>query len=205
VPRGRERTFDTDVALERAVELFSRQGYEGTSIAELTKAMEISPPSLYAAFGNKRKLFDLVVQRYREQRSPYMEDALGQPTAQLVAEAFLVGAAEHDARPGKPPGCLTVRGCLASGDEDTGVVELLSDQRRANQEALQRRLEQGVLDGDLPAGTNCAAVARYLATVAQGIAVQASGGATQAQLLEVAAVALTAVPVPPRHDRLGAA
>jgi len=204
MPRGRVRTFDADAALDRAVDLFARQGYEGTSIAELTEVMGINPPSLYAAFGNKRALFDRVVQRYAEHRRPYLEDVVGQPTAQLAAERFLVGAAEHDAQPGGPAGCLTVQGCLAGGDGERGVAEMLARRRSENQATLQRRLEQGAADGDLPADTDCAALARYLSTVAQGIAVQASGGASRDELLTVAQVALAAVPAPPRRRRRAA-
>jgi AcrR family transcriptional regulator len=196
VPRGRTRTFDADAALDRAVGLFARQGYEGTSIAELTAVMGINPPSLYAAYGNKRRLFELVVERYAEHRRAYLEHVMGQPTARLAAQRFLEGAAEHDTAPGEPRGCLTVQGGLATNVEDQEVAALLAGRRAANQEALQRRLEQGVSDGDLPAGTDCVALARYLSTVSQGISVQASGGATREQLLEVAAIALAAIPQP---------
>ena len=199
--RGGKRIFDLDVALEQALDLFARQGYEGTSIAELTSVMGINPPSLYAAFGNKRQLFDLVVERYAEHRRPYLEDVLGQPTAQLAAERYLVGAVEHDTAPGQPTGCLTVQGCLACDSEDSDVAAQLADVRRSTQEAVQRRLEQGLAEGDLPAGTDCAALARYLSTVDQGISVQASGGASREQLLAMVAVALAAVPEPPRRRR----
>jgi AcrR family transcriptional regulator len=194
MPRGRTRTFDADAALDRAVDLFARRGYEGTSIAELTAVMGINPPSLYAAYGNKRKLFDLVVERYAEHRRAYLEDVMGQPTARLAAQRFLEGAAEHDTAPGEPRGCLTVQGALATNVEDQEVAALLAERRAANQDVLQRRLEQGVADGDLPAETDSGALARYLCTVSQGISVQASGGATRKQLLEVAALALTAIP-----------
>jgi AcrR family transcriptional regulator len=193
MPRGRTRTFDADAALDRAVDLFARRGYEGTSIAELTTVMGINPPSLYAAYGNKRRLFDLVVERYAEHRRAYLEDVMGQPTARLAAQRFLEGAAEHDTAPGEPRGCLTVQGGLATNVEDQEVAALLAERRAANQDVLQRRLEQGVADGDLPAETDCGALARYLCTVSQGISVQASGGATRKQLLEVAALALTAI------------
>jgi AcrR family transcriptional regulator len=194
MPRGRTRTFDADAALDRAVDLFARQGYDATSIAELTAIMGISPPSLYAAYGNKRQLFDLVVARYAEHRRAYLEDVMGQPTARLAAQRFLEGAVEHDTEPGEPRGCLTVQGCLATGEEDQDIAALLAQRRAANQEALRRRLEQGVADRDLPVETNCAALARYLCTVSQGISVQASGGVAREQLLEVTALALTAVP-----------
>jgi AcrR family transcriptional regulator len=194
MPRGRTRTFDADAALDRAVDLFARRGYEGTSIAELTAVMGINPPSLYAAFGNKRELFDLVVERYAEHRRAYLEDVMGQPTARLAAQRFLEGAAEHDTAPGEPRGCLTVQGGLVTNVEDQDVAAFLAERRAANQDVLQRRLEQGVADGDLPTETDCGALARYLCTVSQGISVQASGGATRKQLLEVAALALTAMP-----------
>jgi AcrR family transcriptional regulator len=139
-------------------------------------------------------LFDLVVERYAEHRRAYLEDVMGQPTARLAAQRFLEGAAEHDTAPGEPRGCLTVQGGLATNVEDQEVAALLAQRRAANQEVLQRRLEQGLSDGDLPAGTDCVALARYLCTVSQGISVQASGGASREQLLEVAAIVVAAMP-----------
>jgi AcrR family transcriptional regulator len=198
MPRGGKRTFDADVALGKALDLFARQGYEGTSIADLTQAMGINPPSLYAAFGNKRHLFDLVVERYGELRRPAFEEALAQPTAQLAAERYLVGAVEYDTAPGQPPGCLTVQACLTCDSGDQDVATQLADVRRSTQEAMQRRFEQGLAEGDLPEGTDCAALARFIATVDHGISVQASGGATREQLLEMVAVALAAFPKRPR-------
>jgi AcrR family transcriptional regulator len=202
MPRGRTRAFDADAALEHAVDLFARQGYEGTSIAQLTEAMGITPPSLYAAYGNKRQLFDLVIERYGEHRHSYMEDVMSQPTARLAAKRLLEGAAEHDTEPGQPRGCLTVQGCLATSPEDREIAETLARVRAANQDAIRHRLQQGVEDGDLPTGTNTAALARYISTVSQGISVQASGGASRQQLLEVAELALAAIPEVTRPQRL---
>jgi AcrR family transcriptional regulator len=193
MPRGRTRSFDADAALDRAVDLFSHHGYEGTSIAQLTEAMGITPPSLYAAYGNKRHLFDLVIERYSEQRRPHMESVISQPTARLAAKRYLEGTAEHDTEPGQPRGCLTVQGCLAASHE---VAEALARRRTANQEAIQRRFQQGVEDGDLPSSTDTAALARYMSTVS----VQACGGASREQLLEVAGLALATIPeVTVRH------
>jgi AcrR family transcriptional regulator len=199
MPRGRTRTFDADAALESALDLFARRGYAGTSIAQLTEAMGITPPSLYAAYGNKRNLFDLVMQRYAEHRGPYLADVMSQPTARLAAKRFLEGAAEHDTQPGRPPGCLTVQGCLASSPEDHEVSEALARVRSANQQAMKTRLDRGVEEGDLPGDADTAALARYISTVAQGISVQASAGASRKELMKVAELALAAIP---KGDRI---
>lgn len=192
--RGRARSFDADEALECALDLFARQGYEGTSIAQLTEAMGITPPSLYAAYGNKRELFDRVIERYAEHRRAYMEDVLTQPTAVLAARRFLEGAVEYDTRPGRPRGCFTVQGCLVGSPEDHDVPQALARVRARNQKTIQGRLERGIEDGDLPADTDPAALARYLSTVAQGISVQSSAGASRKELLKVASIALAAFP-----------
>lgn len=196
VPRGRTRTFDVDIALEQALDIFSRQGYDATSIAQLTETMGLTPPQIYSAFGNKRELFDRVVERYGEHRQDYVDEVMAQPTARLVAQRYLEGAAEHDTRPGRPPGCLTVQGCLSAAHDSRDVVEALAQVRARNQAALARRLRRAVKDGDLPADTDAAALARYLATVAQGISVQASAGATHGQLQDVVRMALAALEGP---------
>lgn len=193
VPRGRPRTFDVDIALDQALDIFSRQGYDATSIAQLTATMGLTPPQLYSAFGSKRELFDRVVERYGEHRKDYVDDFVAQPTARRVAQHYLEGAAEHDTRPGRPPGCLTVQGCLSAAPDSRDVVEALARVRGRNQAALERRLRRAVEDGDLPADADAAALARYLATVAQGISVQASAGASHQELQEVVRVALAAL------------
>lgn len=194
MPRGRTKTFDVDATLERAVDLFSRRGYEGTTTAALTEAMGLTPPQLYRGYGDKRELFDRVLERYGEHRRAYMEDVMAQPTARLAVQRFLEGAAEHDTRAGEPRGCLTVQGCLTAKPEHEGVAEALAGVRAANQAAIERRLRRGVEDGDLPADVDTEALARYVSTVSQGISVQASGGASREELLGVAALALAAVP-----------
>lgn len=194
MPRGRTRTFDPEQALEQAVDLFARQGYEGTSISQLTRAMGLTPPQLYLAYGSKRELFDRVIERYGEHRRPDMDDVMSQPTARRAARRWLEGAAEHDTRPGHPRGCLTVQCLLAASPGDQDAADALARVRNVNQAALQRRLEQGVRDGDLPPDTDSASMARYLSTVSQGISVQASGGASRESLLAIVDFALAAIP-----------
>src|SRR6478752_8329148 len=110
--RGRPRGFDTDEALDRAVEVFWRQGYEGTTLDDLTGAMGINRPSLYAAFGNKEATFRRAVERYSQVDMSYVAEALAQTTTRAVAEHYLRSNVVAITRPGKPAGCLSVQGGL---------------------------------------------------------------------------------------------
>src|SRR2546425_106227 len=113
VPVGRPRAFDTDRALDRALRVFWQKGYEGTSLSDLTRAMDINRPSLYAAFGNKAALFRKVLDRYAEGPASYVREALNEPTARAVVERLLRGAARLQTDPRNPRGCLIVQGELS--------------------------------------------------------------------------------------------
>src|SRR5437899_11421190 len=91
MPSGRTRQFDVDEALDRALEVFWARGYEGATLPELTRAMGINRPSLYAAFGNKEQLFRKALDRYQAGPLSFMAEALSRPTAREVAEAVLSG------------------------------------------------------------------------------------------------------------------
>src|SRR5215470_5642962 len=116
MPGGRPRTFDMDKALDRALDVFWRKGYEGTSLSDLTKAMGINRPSLYAAFGNKANLFRKALDRYDDGPATYVHEALDEPTAHAVVERLLRGAVDLLTDPCTPPGCLMVQGALACGE-----------------------------------------------------------------------------------------
>jgi len=192
--RGRPREFDIDQALDRALEVFWRKGYEGASISELTEAMGINRPSLYAAFGNKEELFRKALDRYVKGPAAYTYEALEAPTARAVAECILRGAADALTDPHSPHGCLGVRGALSCGDAALSIKEEVCARQSEWQAELQARLERAKLDGDLSGGANCADLALYVATVTRGMAVQAAGGATRKQLRKVADMALQAWP-----------
>src|SRR5258707_4477360 len=113
---GRPRGFDVDEALDRALEVFWRQGYEGTALSDLTAAMGINRPSLYAAFGNKEALFRKVLDRYAERTTASVVHALAEPTARTVVERLLLAAADAQTDPCNPRGCLMVQGALSCGE-----------------------------------------------------------------------------------------
>src|SRR5882724_4858647 len=170
---GRPRGFDVDEALDRALEVFWRQGYEGTALSDLTAAMGINRPSLYATFGNKQALFRKVLDRYADGPAAYAARALELPGARDVIEALVYGAIELTTGPDTPLGCINVRTAQACGP----------DAEPARHEAtLRRRLRRAQAEGDLPPGADPDDLAQFVTTFIDGIAVQASGGASRAQL-----------------------
>jgi AcrR family transcriptional regulator len=194
VPKGRPREFDVEKALGRALKVFWRKGYEGATLPELTRAMGINRPSLYAAFGNKEGLFRKALDRYAEGPAAYVREALNEPTARAVAERLLGGTIDLLTRPRNPRGCLLVQGALACGEAAEAVRRELVARRLAGDAALRQRFERALADGDLPADADPADLARYVVTVIRGMAVQAAGGASREELRRVAEMALRAWP-----------
>lgn len=192
--RGRPREFDTEKALDKAMLLFGRHGYEGTSLAALTEVMGINVPSLYAAFGNKEELFRRVVARYIEKPASYLPLALKEPTARRVTQRLFSGAINMVIKHGHPNGCLLVHGALASGPNAEAARKELNHYRAAAESAVHRRFERAIAEGDLPASADPAKLACYVITVIWGMSVQAAGGATRAQLKQVADQATQAWP-----------
>jgi AcrR family transcriptional regulator len=193
-PRGRPREFEVEKALDQALLLFWRHGYEGTSLAALTMAMRISAPSLYAAFGTKEQLFLKAVDRYLQKPASYLPDALLEPTARRAAEKLFRGAIHMVMNPRHPGGCLLVQGALVSGPIADSMRSELRQRRRRAEAAVKIRFERARLDGDLSRRVDPAALAKFVVTVLWGMSVQAAGGATRAELEQVARMAMKAWP-----------
>jgi AcrR family transcriptional regulator len=190
---GRPREFDIDEALDKAMKVFWKQGYEGTSLTDLTEAMGINRPSLYAAFGNKEALFSKAIDRYLVcGNSDNL--ALRLPTAREVVSEKLRSSAEFLADTSHPAGCMTVVTALACSPESKRVHDTLADKRLADEIRLRMRLERALIEGDLPENASPVALARYVSTVIEGMSVQARDGATREDLLEIAAMAMRAWP-----------
>lgn len=182
---GRPRGFDADRALDRALAIFWRDGYEGASLPALTRAMGINRPSLYAAFGNKEALFRKAVERYERGAAGYAPKALRQTTAREVVKALMEGIIALLTKPQNPGGCLMVQGALACGENASRVREELASRRAAGVAAIRRRFQRAIDEGDLPASADASTLARFVATVMHGLAVQAASGASRKELVRV--------------------
>jgi AcrR family transcriptional regulator len=191
---GRPREFDADEALDKALDVFRRKGFEGASLPDLTHAMGISRPSLYATFGNKEELFRKALDRYMERGMKSLHTALAEPTAYRAVEKILTGIADGSACSSTPKGCLLVQGALACGDGAQMIRQELAARRRQVEFLFRQRFERAIAESDLPPDTSASDLAAFIATVIQGMSVQSSGGASREALLGIARTALTAVP-----------
>ena len=181
--RGRPRSFDRDVALEVAMRVFWEKGYEGTTIADLTGAMGLKPPSFYGAFGDKCTLFREAVQRYADNDGAAPMRALREtPTLKGALQAMLHAAIGLYAQPGRPSGCLVVTAAINCTPEHAGHMSELAERRMRMRTAIEARIAQGQAAHELPAHVDAAGLAEFFATVLQGLALRAKDGASIEQL-----------------------
>lgn len=197
---GRPREFCVDKALDAALCVFWRKGYEGTSYADLTQATGVERPALYAAFGNKEALFRRALARYDERYVDYFPEALQCPTARAVAARVLRGAVDLSTRYPDHLGCFGVNGVLAGSDEAEPIRQALIAFRADGEAALRARFERAKTEGDLPDTADCATLARYILAMTHGLAVQAKAGFPRDVLQAVAEQALAGWPTEAHSD-----
>jgi len=183
-----------DEALDRALRLFWRKGYEGASISDLTEAIGVTRPSLYAAFGNKEALFFRALDRYDAGPASFLPEAMRTTTARAAIERMLRGAVNLHANESNPPGCLMVHGALVGSDESEKARQETRRRRARFREVIQERLERGRAAGELAPETDCSALAHFFAAVVRGLAVESASGATGEELNQIADVAMRAWP-----------
>lgn len=192
--RGRPRSFDREAALQRAIKVFWKHGYEATSINDLTRAMGINPPSLYAAFGDKEKLFMEVVDRYMEERRTVVTRAFEEPTAKRAVERWLREAATALARNGVPRGCLLVMSDTNCSAQSKHVQDALASRRASMTRLLKSRIDRGMREGDVPPRTDTAALADFYSVVVQGMVMLARDRPARRSLLAAVEAAMRAWP-----------
>jgi AcrR family transcriptional regulator len=191
---GRQREFDVDQALDAALCVFWRKGYEGASYTDLTQATGVERPALYSAFGNKEALFRRALERYYAHYLDYIPVALSQPTSREVAACILRGAAELTTRYPDRTGCLGIHGALAGSDEAEPIRRALIEARADGEASLRARFERARQEGDLPESADCAALAAFVMALLHGMAVQAKAGFSRGTLEAVVDQALSTWP-----------
>lgn len=191
--RGRPRGFDRDAALKAAMRVFWQRGYEGAAISDLTKAMGINAPSLYAAFKCKEALFEEALDLYETIEGAVPKRLLREGrTAKDAVAAILRFYADYYVGAGHPPGCMVVLSAIVGAPENKSVHTLMTRSRRAGMELFADRIRRGQTEGDVPATADAAAMAAFYTTLVQGMSIQARDGATRAQLLASVEMALGA-------------
>ena len=192
---GRPKEFDPDAALCAALQVFWKQGFDGASLTDLTEAMGITRPSLYATYGNKEQLFRKVLDRYEQMHLRFVEQAMAEPSVRRTVEILLRGYAEVLTDPMHPPGCLGVNSALCGNSESEAIRQELLARRSLGEETLRARLERASAEGQLARGEDPADWARYVITIGLGMAVKAASGATRRELEAIGEIALRALPV----------
>lgn len=191
--RGRPRAFDRDVALDRAMRLFWERGYEATSLADLTEAMGIAAPSLYAAFGDKEDLFRLSIDLYETR---YATDMVGRlnsaPDTRQAIEALLRGAADNLSHTDRPRGCMVV--AAGTNCTNSAVRQSLTDKRNASMKLVEDRIRRGMEAGDVASSADPAALARFYSAVFHGMSAQARDGASHEDLMAIVTASMRAWP-----------
>ena len=192
--RGRPATFDREEALERALELFWERGYEGATLEELLGVMgNINPPSFYHAFGSKEALFREVVDLYvAKVGCPNIRALEESPTAREGVDALLRLTVKSLTRPGKPHGCMLVRGAINTAPANKGAQDCLLAIRQRAPRVIKARLDRAVSEGELPRDLDTSGMAAFYATVAHGLGLRAGDGASQAALMAAVEGAMAA-------------
>jgi AcrR family transcriptional regulator len=189
-PKGRPREFCVEAALAEALRVFWTKGYEGASISDLTEAMGITRPSMYAAFGNKEALFRKALDLYEREKLDYTRCALDAPTARGVAERMMRGGIENQTSECEAKGCLGVISAVACGDEAQTIREEVLARRASSRRAMIERFERARVEGDFGPEVEIDTLINYLFAFLQGLAVQAGSGATRAELERTVDMAL---------------
>lgn len=201
---GRPREFDVDAALDAALGVFWRSGYEGASLSDLTAAMGINRPSLYAAFGNKQSLYRRAMEHYSQRAGGAIGAALAEPTAKAAVERLLRWTADAVSAAGKgekPAGCFLVVSAMSCRAESDAVRKEAAARRREAGKLLRKRLEQAAAEGELPAEVDVESLADFFTTVMHGLSIQAANGTSREGLQRAVDVAMRAWPAPGRNGR----
>lgn len=186
---GPPKAFDTNAALNAAMVVFWEKGFEGTSLTDLTQAMGINRPSLYATFGDKHSLFRQALDRFGELGQTMFAQCAGEVTARRFVERLLRGTADLYTDPKLPPGCFLIQSAMSTSTLSLPARREAAERRRINELTVRKRLERAG-KGELPSNMTPGQLAAYIASVGNGLAIRSSDGAKREDLYRIINLAL---------------
>lgn len=193
--RGRPRKFDKELALDAALKLFMKKGYESTSLTDITEALGINRPSVYAAFGNKETLFSQVIARYNQGPVAYLKQALLEKTSRLVVRKMLMTSVEMlTIKSAQPRGCLAIQSSISAELANVGIQQKIVEALRESELNIKNRFEQAIAEGDLPADVDAWLLTKYVTTIHKGLSIQVSNGSSREELAGVVEIVLKSWP-----------
>lgn len=187
--RGRPLAFEKNKAREIALKLFWSQGYEGTSISDLTEAIAINRPSLYASFGNKENLFRICTEYYLSEELSFVDEAMQERVFKDALEKLFAHEIQLIA---DNKGCLLINTALTCHPENDAIKILLSDHRKQLEGKIRKRTQQAQLKKEVATSESPNTIAKYITSLYQGLSIQAVDGASSKELQEVVKIALSA-------------
>lgn len=190
---GRPRGFDVDLALEQALHVFWRNGYEGTSMSELTEVMGIKKPSLYAAFGNKEQLFLKAIELYENRPDSLFNSAFKHGHIADVIRTLLVGAAENFTDTSHPQGCALINSALSCNEASEGIKAAIQAMQANHQSALIEQFTLAKQRGELADECQPNVLAALIVTLFKGLSIQAADGVLHDDLCQIAEMAVTGI------------
>lgn len=176
------------------MDMFWRNGYDRTSLSDLTGALKIAPPSFYFAFGSKEALFKRVLDRYQSGQMGFVEDAFRMPTAKETVETFLYRKVDAHTDPSHPPGCLVVNCSLPCSADGDPIREELAVMREFVRRQFLKRFRHAQVDGDLAPDVDVGELSRFVMVVSWGLAAEAQAGASRKALYQSVAMAMRSWP-----------
>jgi AcrR family transcriptional regulator len=192
---GRPRKFDKDLALDIVMKVFMQKGYEATSLTDITTALGINRPSIYAAFGNKEELFAQALGKYIQGPIAYLNDVLSEKTSRDVVRVLLMKSVELIVSCAEQPrGCLAVQSSISSELAAAGIQQNIVNGLRQIEVNIKNRFDRAIDEGDLPNDINSLLLAKYVTTLHKGLSIQASNGANEEELLGIVEIALKSWP-----------
>ena len=192
---GRPRKFDKDLALDIAMKVFMQKGYEATSITDITEALGINRPSVYAAFGNKEALFAQALGRYIQGPIAYLGEVLSEKTSREVVRQLLMKSVDLIVSSAEQPrGCLAVQSSISSELAAAGIQQHIVNGLHQIELNIKHRFERAIEEGDLPKDTDAWMLTKYVTTLHKGLSIQATNGANAEELRGIVEVALNCWP-----------